>query len=72
MDPSPNIGALRTTYTILGVPHYNYSRLYPKTLFLDASTLTGNLSRWTVGTLVADLLYIPIVSIVVPFLGVAF
>ena len=28
-----NIGALRITYTILGVPDYSYSTLGPKTLF---------------------------------------
>ena len=28
-----NIGALRITYTILGVPYYSYSIIYPETLF---------------------------------------
>ena len=36
LDPRPlnlNIGASIITYTILGVPYYNYSTMGPKTLF---------------------------------------
>ena len=29
-----NIGALIITYTILGVPYYNYSIIYPQTLII--------------------------------------
>ena len=32
-DVGDNIGAVMVTYTILGVPYYNYSRMGPKTLF---------------------------------------
>ena len=33
-NPIPNdVGALVSTYTILGVPYYSYGIIYPKTLF---------------------------------------